>query len=89
MFHNYQNFEDMKHEKLLERIDHMIYQMKYPPLNGGPDKEEIIDMLWACYNAQDNDEDHKDEADDLNDILDDAIRDLERLIDSLKARRNG
>ena len=71
----------MKHETLLDRIDHMIYQMKYPPLNGGPDKDEIIDMLWACYKALDND--------DLNDILDDAIWDLERLIDSLKARRNG
>lgn len=76
-------------EKLLERIDHTIYQLQYPPLNGGPDQDDIMSLLWACYNALDEDNGTENHNEDLNDIIDDAISDLRGIIDSLEARRNG
>lgn len=97
MSHNRKNNMATDYEVTLSDIDKMIRDIKYPPLNGGPTRDDITGMLDCCADIicglmteAENSEDNADRAEELesaiNDAaerIDEAIEDLDILIENL------
>ena len=81
---------------ITERLETTLRELKYPPLQGGPTKDDIIDVLEAALNCIEDPEDPEkyedpedpekyeelqDEINDLYDGINRAISDLEDLED--------
>ena len=72
---------------ITERLETTLRELKYPPLQGGPTKDDIIDVIEAALNCIEDPEDPgkyeelQDEINDLYDGINRAISDLEDLED--------
>lgn len=97
MSHNRKNNMATDYEVTLSDIDKMIRDIKYPPLNGGPTRDDITGMLDCCADIicyltteADNSEENADRVEELEiaiedaaDTIGDAIIDLDTLIANL------
>ena len=99
MSHRPQNFEDMNKDtnSFAEHLEKLARDMEYPPLNGGPTKEEIINALKAAadvigdYEIEERtDSENADRVEELESAIEDAADEAgEILIDLRLAVESG
>ena len=78
-------------ETFAEHLEKLARDMEYPPLNGGPTKEEIINALKAAadvigdYETEEStNSEHADRVEELESAIEDATDKLDDILVSLR-----
>lgn len=71
---------------ITDRVETTLRELKFPPLQGGPTKDDIIELLEAVLDYDDPEESEtirelRDDIEDLYNGINQAIDDLESLED--------
>lgn len=73
---------------ITDRVKTTLRELKFPPLQGGPTKDDIIELLEAVLDYDDPEESEtirelRDDIEDLYNGINQAIYDLESLLEDI------
>jgi hypothetical protein len=74
------------YENTADKVEKTLRELKYPPLNGGPTKEDIIDLLEEVMATwYDQETGTTRDVSEIYDEVSDAVDDLEKVISNLRS----